>query len=198
MTNINPLDCNDFIYGVTMAGKSRPKISVYIATSIDGYIASKDGGLNWLTKFNPPPENPHEDYGFKYFLSTIDALVMGKNTYQVVTCVDVWPYLGKRVIVLSSTLPSVIPQAEQFSGNLAYLFEKLHSEGIKHVYIDGGETISQCLNLKLIDLITITIVPVILGSGIPLFKEIKYESWYQLLNAKAYSNGLVQLQYELI
>ena len=92
--------------------QSRPKMSVYIATSIDGYIARKDHGLDWLEKITPPVGSD-EDYGFKKFLATMDALIMGKNTYQIAVSagVDKWPYQGKKVIVLSSSLSSVENQA---------------------------------------------------------------------------------------
>src|SRR5580692_10206142 len=80
----------------------RPKISVYIATSIDGFIAKENDELDWLENINPP--GCHEDYGFKEFLSTIDTLVMGRGTYKIASSVEKWPYRGKRVVVLSKTL----------------------------------------------------------------------------------------------
>lgn len=177
--------------------KLRPTISVYIATSIDGYIAKKEDGLDWLETFSPPLDNPHEDYGHKKFMSTIDALVMGRGTYKIASSVEIWPYPGKRVIVLSSTLTSVCKEAELFSGNIIPLVEKLYKEGVKHIYVDGGVTISQFMNARMIDHITLSIIPVILGSGIPIFSNILHESWCQLISSKAYSNGLVQLQYTL-
>lgn len=181
-----------------MNPKQRPKMSVYIATSIDGYIAKKDDGLDWLEAFNPPSENLNEDYGFKKFLSNVDALVMGKNTYKIASSASVWPYQGKRVIVLSSSLHSIGDKAEIYAGNIHHLIKKLYSEGIKHIYVDGGKTISQFLNEELIDELIISIIPIILGSGIPLFNNILHESWCHLLSSQAYSNGLVQLHYEII
>lgn len=176
----------------------RPKISVYIATSIDGYIAKKDDGLDWLETFSPPPEIPNEDYGFKNFLSQIDALVMGKNTYKIASSAGIWPYQGKRVIVLTSTLSSVCDKAEIYTGDIQHLIKKLYAEGIKHIYVDGGKTISQFLNAKLIDELIISLIPIILGSGIPLFNNIVHESWCRLLSSNSYSNGLTQLRYEII
>lgn len=90
----------------------RPKMSVYIATSIDGYIAKKDDGLDWLETFSPPSDTPNEDYGFKKFLNHVDALVMGKNTYKIAASSNIWPYEGNCVVVLSSTLASVCDKAE--------------------------------------------------------------------------------------
>ena len=181
-----------------MNNKLRPKMSVYIATSIDGYIARKNDGLDWLENFNPPPESPDEDYGFKKFLASVDALVMGKNTYKIASSVDTWPYQEKRVIVLSSTLSSVCDRAEIYAGDIVHLIKKLYSEGIKHIYVDGGKTISQFLNEGLIDELIISIIPVILGSGIPLFNHIPHESWCHLVSSQAYSNGFMQLRYEVV
>ena len=122
---------------------------------------------------------------------------MGKNTYQIAVSagVDKWPYQGKRVIVLSSSLTSVENQAETYYGDIVHLVEKLYAEGIKRIYVDGGKTISQFLNQGLIDDITITIVPVILGSGISLFQNVLREFWYYLESVKNYPNGLVQSHY---
>src|SRR6478609_9751885 len=98
-----------------MTLNNRPKISVFIATSIDGYIAKKNNDIDWLTKFNPPT-GEDKDCGFSKFFSSVDVLVMGRKSYDVVSHFDPWPYEGKRVIVLSSTLTSVCKQAELFKG----------------------------------------------------------------------------------
>lgn len=178
---------------------NRPKISVFIATSIDGYIAKKNNDIDWLTTFTPPTDESEEkDCGFSNFFSSVDALVMGKNTYNVVSSFDPWPYQGKRVIVLSSSLKSVCKQAELFNGEIQDLITKLHAEGIKHIYVDGGATISHFLNAGLIDQLIISIIPVVLGSGIPLFSNINNDKWCQLTSAQTYSNGLLQLRYSII
>jgi dihydrofolate reductase len=160
-----------------MNAAQRPKMSVYIATSIDGYIAKKDDGLDWLETFSPPSDNPNEDYGFKKFLSQVDALVMGKNTYKIASSGNIWPYEGKRVIVLSSVLSSVCDRAELYAGDIQHLIKKLYAEGIRHIYVDGGITISQFLNEGFIDELIISLIPVILGAGIPLFSNIVHDSW---------------------
>jgi dihydrofolate reductase len=178
---------------------NRPKISVFIATSIDGYIAKKDGDIEWLTKFSlPTNENEDKDCGFSKFFSDIDVLVMGRNTYEIVSNFDTWPYEGKRVVVLSSTLISVVEKAELFKGDIAHLIDKLHADGFKHIYVDGGATISQFLNMRLIDQMIISIIPVVLGSGIPLFSMINGDKWCRLVSSQPYSNGLVQLRYDLV
>lgn len=178
---------------------TRPKISTFIATSIDGYIAKKNGDIDWLTKFNPPTgEDEDKDCGFSKFFSSVDVLVMGRNTYEVVSGFDTWPYQGKRVVVLSSTLTSVCEQAELFNGDIAHLIENLHADGIKHIYIDGGATVSQFLDMGLVDQMIISLIPVVLGSGIPLFSKIHNDKWCRLISSIPFSNGLVQLQYEVI
>lgn len=174
--------------------KTRPKISIYIATSIDGYIARKDGALDWL-------EYGHtgdEDYGFKKFISGIDALILGRNTYEVVSAFGEWPYnyKGKRVIVLSNTLNEVRQEAELFCGQLDELLSTLYSSGITHVWVDGGITASKFLEAGLVDEITISIIAMILGSGIPLFSVMSKEQKCRLISSQSYPSGLVQLKYE--
>lgn len=177
-----------------MNKNERPKFSVYIAMSIDGYIARKDGGLDWL-------EYGHtgdEDYGFKKFISGIDTLVLGRNTYEVVCSFKEWPYKGKRVIVLSHKLNEVRKEAELFGGQLTDLASQLHSEGIKHVWVDGGITVSKFLEAGLVDDITISVIAVVLGSGIPLFSAMDKEHKCRLLSTQSYPSGLVQLKYEVV
>jgi len=169
----------------------RPKISIYIATSIDGYIARKDGSLDWLDQVG----GFDEDYGFQKLLDSIDALIIGRKTYEIATTVSD-PYPEKRVIVLSNTLNSVRNDMELYRGDLVKLLSQLHSEGIKHVWIDGGVTISQFLDLQMVDSITLSVIPVILGSGIPLFHLTK-EHACRLIASQSYPSGLVQLNYEM-
>lgn len=179
---------------LTIDPMDRPKISIYIATSIDGYIARKNGGLDWL-------EYGHtgdEDYGFKKFIGSIDALVLGRNTYEVVSGFDKWPYDGKKVIVLSNTLNDVRKEAMLFCGQLNDLISLLHSKGIKHVWVDGGITVSKFLEAGIVDDITISIIAMVLGSGIPLFSTMNREHKCCLVSAQSYSSGLVQLKYVVV
>jgi dihydrofolate reductase len=175
-----------------MPKQERPKISIYIASSIDGYIAREDGGLDWLDCAG----GFDEDYGFCSFLDSIDAVILGRKTYEVPVAVNEWPYKGKRVIVLSRTLNSVKKEAELFSGDVTDLIAKVHSEGIRHIWIDGGVTIAQFLKSSLIDQIIISIIPVILGSGIRLFNPTSKELSCRLVFAKGYPSGLAQVCYE--
>jgi len=173
---------------------ARPKVSIYIASSIDGYIARKDGNLDWLHYGH----TGDEDYGFKKFTSTVDAVIMGKNTYEVVSSFDEWAYKDKRVIVLSHTLAKVRKEAELFSGELTELLAKLHAENVKHVWVDGGITASKFLEAGLVDDITISIIAMVLGSGIPLFSAMNQEHRCRLISTQSYPSGLAQLKYEVI
>jgi dihydrofolate reductase len=171
----------------------RPKISVYIALSIDSYIARKDGSLDWLDRVG----GFNEDYGFQQMLTGIDALIIGRKTYEVASTVPD-PYPGKRVVVLSNSLSSVKAGMELYKGNLAELVEKLYREGIKHIWVDGGSTISQFLDLQLVDEMTLSVIPIVLGSGLPLFHTIGKEIPCRLISSQSYRSGLIQQHYEII
>lgn len=173
---------------------TRPKVSIYIATSIDGYIARKDGNLDWL-QFGHEGD---EDYGFKKFIESVDALILGRKTYQVVSQFGDWPYKGKRVIVLSHSLKEVREEAELFCDKITDLLSKLYSEGIRHIWVDGGITASKFLEAGLVDELTISKIAMILGSGIPLFNMMNKEHECRLISTKSYPSGLVQLKYDLI
>ncbi|MCH9624947.1 MAG: putative protein YyaP [Chlamydiales bacterium] len=174
-----------------MIDKSRPKISVYIATSIDGYIARKDGSLDWLDLVG----DFDEDYGFQKLIDSIDAVILGRKTYEIAAKVPDWPYKGKRIVVLSNSLQTIREEAELFSGDLTQLISQLHSDDIKHIWIDGGVTISQFLDLQMVDSMTLSVIPVILGSGIPLFNT--KELSCRLVSSQSYPSGLVQSTYEV-
>lgn len=172
----------------------RPKISVYIATSIDGFIAREDGGLDWLDRVG----GFDEDYGFQKLLDSIDAVILGRNTYEIAASVSDWPYKGKRIVVLSNSLKTVRKEAELFQGELTNLVSQLHSDGIKHVWVDGGVTISQFLKLGLVDFMTLSVIPVVLGSGMPLFTKISKELPCRLISSQSFQSGLTQLNYEIV
>jgi len=172
---------------------SRPKISVYIATSIDGYIARLDGSLDWLDRVG----GFDEDYGFQKLLDSIDGVILGRNTYEIAAPVPNWPYKGKRIVVLSNSLKTVREEAELFRGDLTQLASQLHSDGVKHVWVDGGVTISQFLDLQMVDSMTLSVIPVILGAGMPLFRAIGKELPCRLISSQGYPSGLVQSNYAI-
>jgi len=169
---------------------------VYIATSMDGFIATKDGGLDWLNEI----DDPECGVGFLEFMDLIDALVMGRNTYEKVLSFGVeWPY-SKKVFVLSNTVkkvdPSVEGKAEVINGTLKEIIGKLNDSGFENLYIDGGKTIQSFLKEDLIDEMIITKVPVILGEGIPLFENNDHESRFKLGTSMEGRNGAIQYHYK--
>ncbi len=145
-------------------------INVYIATSLDGYIATVDGGLEWLDEIPNPDQN---DYGFADFIDRMDALVMGRNTFEKVVSFDVWLY-NKPVFVLSNSLQT-LPEGYEEKARLVTgtvmkkLVDQLRDEGFENLYIDGGQVIQSFLEEDLVDRLIITQVPILLGDGIPLF-----------------------------
>jgi dihydrofolate reductase len=145
---------------------------VYIATSIDGYIATKSGDTEWLHEL-PNPNN--SDYGYSEFIANIDALIMGRNSFEKVRTFETWPY-DKKVFVLTNTLTEIpkdlIGKVEFISGKLDHILSSVHSQGFHNLYIDGGLVIQQFLEHDMIDELIITRIPILLGSGIPLFGEL--------------------------
>ena len=150
------------------------KASVYIATSLDGLIARQNGEIDWL---GGSSEEGGEDYGYKEFMDTVDALVMGRNTYEQVLTFGDWPYGAKPVVVLSSRslrIPERIAKSvETMSCSPIELVSELSKRGAKHLYIDGGKTIQGFLNAGLIQRFIITRIPVLIGTGIPLFGPLR-------------------------
>ena len=169
---------------------------VFIATSIDGYIADKDGGLDWLHSV-PNPDNV--DMGFGPLMEQVDALVMGRNTLEMVLSFDVdWPY-SKPVFVLSNTMTEV-PEGYQdkvflINGELTQVVADLNKQGYHDLYIDGGITIQNFLNQDLIDQLTITTIPVLLGGGVKLFGDLESMQNYKLVESTVYLDTIVQSHY---
>jgi dihydrofolate reductase len=174
--------------------------SVFIATSLDGFIAREDGALDWLELANQQvPEG--EDCGFFAFMDSVDALVMGRNTFEMVISFGQWPYGEKRVVVLSRN-PLEIPEnltewVEHSSETPELLFDRLSEEGHKRIYVDGGITIQQFLKAGLINDLRITVLPVILGKGIALFGELDKDVMLKHIDTKTYSFGFTQSVYEV-
>lgn len=176
------------------------KCSVFIATSLDGFIARKNGDLDWLP--GSDGETGGEDYGFNEFFKSIDTLVMGRNTYELALTFKQWPYQGKHVVVLSSGFSS-IPQSlardvEGTSLPPKELIQRLASSGCTHVYVDGGKTIQSFLQAQLIQEITITRIPVLIGEGIALFGTVAHDIKLQHLSTRAFESGLVQSKYKVL
>lgn len=175
------------------------KCSVFIATSLDGYIARKNGNLDWLPGSDGKAAS--EDYGFNDFLASIDTLVMGRKTYELALSFKEWPYRGKNVIVLSSGFPkaleSLSKDAKGTSLSPNELIQHLVFIGSEHVYVDGGKTIQSFLQANLIQEITITKIPVLIGGGISLFGPLTHDICLQHLSSRAYESGFVQSKYKV-
>jgi dihydrofolate reductase len=171
------------------------KASVFIATSLDGFIARANDDLDWL------PPGGGEEHGYEAFMSTVDALVVGRRTYEKVLTFDTWPYGQKPVVVLSTqALASAPPGAvvECMSGPPAEIVSRLAGRGVEHVYVDGGITIQRFLEAGLIQRLIITRIPVLLGSGIPLFGPLPRDIVLQHLGTRQYASGLVQSEYLVV
>ena len=169
---------------------------VYIAASLDGYIADADGGVGFLDTF-PMPEN--DDMGFEEFMGRTDAILMGRKSFETVLGFGVdWPY-SKPVFVWTRTLQeipeSLTGKVTLISGEPLEVLERIHREGSFELYIDGGMTIQSFLNRDLVDEITITTIPVLIGKGIPLFGPLKDILTFRCVKSESYGNGLVQNVY---
>jgi len=175
------------------------KVSAFIATSLDGYIARPDGDIEWL--MNADNSGGKEDYGYKEFSDTVDCMVIGRNSMEKVMSFPEWPYESKRVVVLSNTLKETPSQlkdkVELYSGSLKKLVTVLENEGCNRIYIDGGKTIQSFINEALLTDITITKIPVLLGEGLSLFGKTKHDIKLKHIESKSYPSGFVKSTYEI-
>ena len=170
------------------------KASVFIATSLDGFIARLDGRIDWL----PEDCEPH---GYEEFIASVDAIVIGRHTFQTVLGFGGWAYGKKQVIVLSNTLAELkLPDGavcDLMKGNPTDVVAQLSKRGIQHAYIDGGVTIQGFLREGLIQRLVITRIPVLLGSGIPLFGAVPNDIKLKHQATRSYPSGLVQSEYTI-
>ena len=174
------------------------KLSVYIATSVDGFIAREDGAVDWLDGHESAGEG--EDFGFQAFMDSVDALLMGRNSYDKVLSFDVgWPYGEKPVFVLTNRpfLPPDDPVAKvaALAGSPEEVVFELSQRGFSHLYIDGGQVEQQFLREGFVDELIMTTIPVLLGKGSPLFGVLDQEQPVKLVSAQGFSNGFVQTKY---
>ena len=183
------------------------KCSAFIATSVDGFIARVDGSIDWLnTAGNSEADMENQaDMGMNDYMSSIDCMVMGRKCMDTISNMNLtaeqWPYGDIKIMVLSNSLKeapeNLKGKVEMYSGDLHQLISNLEEKGFKHAYIDGGTSIQNFINLKLIDEITITRIPVLLGEGISLFgktfKDIKLEH----ARANTFPNDFIQVKYKV-
>ena len=170
------------------------KASVFIGTSLDGFIARANGDLDFL------PPGGGEPHGCDEFIATVDALVIGRKTFETVLAFDRWPYGQKPVFVLSTRALAPAPRGavvERMSGAPVDIVSQLAARGIRHVYVDGGITIQRFLQAGLIERLIITRVPVLIGAGIPLFGATHRDIALKHVATRQYVSGLVQSEYEV-
>jgi dihydrofolate reductase len=170
-------------------------VSVFVGASVDGFIARANGDLDWL------PADGGEPHGYNEFFASVDALVIGRKTFETVLAFDAWPYGDKRVVVLSSR-PLDLSAArggvvEQMSGPPAEIVSRLAASGAHHLYIDGGITIQEFLRAGLVQRLIITRVPVLIGAGVPLFGTLPADLRLRHVATRTYPSGLVQSEYHV-
>ena len=183
------------------------KCSVFIATSADGFIAKPDGSVDWLhTAGNTEADmGDHADMGLNNYISSVDCMIMGRKCMDTISSMDLtpdqWFYGDMKIVVLSNTLKeapdNLKGKVEMYSGDLNKLIASLENEGLKHAYIDGGTTIQAFINLELINELTITRTPVLLGEGISLFGKTAKDIKLEQAEAIAFPNDFVQVKYHV-
>jgi dihydrofolate reductase len=171
---------------------------VFIASSLDGYIAGPGGDIQWLEEI---PNPGGSDYGYAQFMGSIDALVMGRKTFEKVAGFPEWPY-PKPVFVLSRTLKQVPERfngkVELFEGTPGQIIHHLGEQGYHELYVDGGEVIREFLAEDLVDTMTITWVPIVLGDGIPLFGNSTFRLQFKLMKTEEFNHHLIQAVYKRV
>jgi dihydrofolate reductase len=170
--------------------------SVFIGTSVDGFIARPDGALDFL------PQDGGEPHGYNEFFASIDALVIGRKTFETVLAFPQWPYGDKLVVVLSGQPLDIAKvragRVEQMQGSPREIIRELERRRIRHIYVDGGVTIQRFLREGLIQRLIITRVPVLIGEGIPLFGSLAKDIHLEHVHTQNYASGLVKTEYRVL
>jgi dihydrofolate reductase len=170
-------------------------VSVFVGVSVDGFLARPNGDFDFL------PEGGGEPHGYNEFIASVDAIVIGRNTFDKVLSFEAWPYGDKRVVVLSSRPVdlSAVPGGvvEQMAGPPGEIVSRLAASGAHHLYVDGGITIQGFLRAGLVQRLVITRVPVLIGEGIPLFGAVPGDIRLRHVATRHFASGLVQSAYEV-
>jgi len=169
----------------------RPRVSAFLGASLDGFIAEADGGLGFLKPFE------QEEHGYADFYASVDTLLMGRKTYETVLGFEAWPFADRRVVVLSRNARVPCFGERFLSGEPEDVLETLATLGARHVYADGGEVVTRFLGAGCLDRLTISVVPVILGTGIRLFASSPGRHALRLESVRTLESGLVQLRYTI-
>ena len=174
------------------------KTSVFVGVSVDGFLARANGALDFLDAGGSEP------HGYEEFIASVDTIVIGRKTFEIVMGFDAWPYGERRVVILSSQPVDLAAasarggRVEHMSGLPADIASRLSTTGARHVYVDGGVTIQGFLRARLIDRMVITRIPVLIGQGIPLFGSLPADIRLRHIATRSYPSGLVQSEYELV
>jgi len=171
-------------------------VSVFVGVSVDGFLARPNDDLDWL------PEGGDEPHGYDELMASVDALVMGRRTFEKVLTFGEWPYGSKRVVVLSGR-PLDLTRAgggpvEQMAGSPGGIVAQLAERGIANLYVDGGVTIQEFLRAGCVDRLIITRVPVLIGEGIPLFGTLPHDVRLRHVATRDFPSGLVQTEYAVV
>jgi dihydrofolate reductase len=170
----------------------RVRASVFVGTSLDGFIARTNGSFDFLIAAGGEP------HGYDEFIASVDGLVIGRKTYETVLGFETWPYGKKPVYVLSSHELARAPSdaiVERMSGEPAEIVSQLAAHGLRHVYVDGGVTIQRFIEAGLIQRLIVSRVPVLIGSGIPLFGRFTRDILLIHMGTREFAGGLVQSEY---
>lgn len=171
-------------------------VSVFVGISVDGFLARPNGDLDFL------PVGGGEPHGYEEFLASVDAIVIGRKTFETVLTLGPWPYGDKRVVVLSGHDLDLSAAAggvvEQMAGSPPEIVSRLATDGAHHLYVDGGFTIQGFLRAGLVHRLVITRVPVLIGDGVPLFGPLPRDIRLRHVSTRHYPSGLVQSEYHVL
>ncbi len=174
---------------------TRPKTAAFCGVSLDGFLARPDGRIDWLDRF------AGEEHGYDAFMASVDTLVIGRATYTFVLGMVAsglgWPYAGKRCVVMTHGSIDPAHGERAYAGEPGPLLDELGAEGARQVYVDGGVVVRSFLAAGLLDEMTVSFVPALIGAGIPLFGGVALETGLVLDRAVTYPNGVVQMRYRI-
>ncbi|WMX33554.1 dihydrofolate reductase family protein [Aeromonas caviae] len=170
----------------------RPRVSAFLALSLDGFIAGEGGDLEWLAPYNGDSQ---EETGYGALMASADLLLMGRNTFDVVRAFPEWPYGDKPVVVLTHRPAEPAVNVAFRQGALAQVLSELWQQGARHLYLDGGNLVRQGLQAGLVDELTLFWVPVVLGKGVSLFGGEPLPGRLVPLSTAVLASGLVRVVY---
>jgi dihydrofolate reductase len=169
------------------------EIVYYVAASLDGFIATPDGGIEWLK----PYESAGEDYGYAEFYASVDAVLLGRRTYEQCLAFPEWPYPGKPCWIFSRTLSDMSEAAVRFtSESPSTAMKYVAAEGVRRAWLVGGAALAGAFRAeRLISEYIVSVIPIVLGAGVPLFSGPGPVETLRLMNLRPYANGVLQLRY---